>query len=260
VNAAWYRKPHVRLDPGPQGENPLACLFGAHRNRDRHNPKSRRTALTDLSCEALTHKRQLKPYCQYGTLLPRSGCTLGASFLRESQCEVPEFLGFGYSIPGYISRDNTIITHSHALNIRNVPCRQFSEFIPYPCIFTNDANAAMIAEMDHDPATENAIYLSLSNYVGGAIFTRSPRDFELKTSFEQLFLGENCRSGEFGPHDALPGGETCYAAKAAASTRICSGQVLASLTRAGWSSFLPPCRSLSALRRILDLYLTGWPL
>jgi predicted NBD/HSP70 family sugar kinase len=211
-------------------------------------------ALTDLSGEALTHKRQLKPFANTERYY-RELADLALSFLRESQCEVPNFLGFGISIPGIISRDNTIITHSHALNIRNVPCRQFSEFIPYPCIFTNDANAAMIAEMDHDPATENAIYLSLSNYVGGAIFTRSPRDFELKTSFEQLFLGENCRSGEFGHMTLYPGGETCYCSKSGCVDAYCSAKVLASLTEGRLEQFFASLPQSAALSEVWDLYL-----
>ena len=168
--------------------------------------------LTDLSGNVLTHTRLHKPYRNEGAYYLELG-QLSVWFLEQAGRPLENFLGFGISIPGIISQDNQVITYAHALRITNVPCRSFSQSIPYPCVFTNDANAAMIAEMFHHPDKLTAVYLSLSNSVGGAIFTEIGHDFIRMPVFQNFFLGDNCRSGEFGHMTLIPGGTACYCGK-----------------------------------------------
>jgi predicted NBD/HSP70 family sugar kinase len=168
--------------------------------------------LTDLSGTVLTHTRMHKPFRNEDPYFLELG-QLSLSFLEQAGRPLEDFLGFGISIPGIISQDNQVITHAHALRITNVPCRSFSQYIPYPCVFTNDANAAMIAEMFHHPDKLTAVYLSLSNSVGGAIFSETGNDFIRMPVFQNFFLGDNCRSGEFGHTTLFPGGTPCYCGK-----------------------------------------------
>ena len=97
------------------------------------------------------------------------------------------FLGVGISVPGIIDVQGRMIQDSHALGVRKMPCDELSKGIEHPCVFMNDANAAGFAELRESSDMENAVYLSLSNSVGGAFLQGS-----------RLYLGEHQRSGEFG--------------------------------------------------------------
>ena len=184
-------------------------------------------ALTDLSGDVCLHRRLQKPFTDQEQYYRELG-ELAMAFLKETGRPVERFLGFGISIPGIVSLDGQTITHSHALGVAGVPCRRFYEFIPYPCVLTNDANAAMIAEMYHNPSPMTAIYFSLSNYVGGAIFTQAAQDFDHRPAFDRLFLGDHCRSGEFGHMTLFPAGTQCYCGKLGCVDSYCSAKLLAS--------------------------------
>ena len=84
------------------------------------------------------------------------------------------FLGVGISVPGIIDAQGRIIQDSHALGVRKMPCDELSKGIEYPCVFMNDANAAGFAELRESSDMENAVYLSLSNSVGGAFLQEKP--------------------------------------------------------------------------------------
>lgn len=185
--------------------------------------------LTDLGGNVLTHTRQHKPFAnerQYFSDLGESAL----KFLANSNIPEDRFLGFGISIPGIVSPGNEKIAFSHALGIVDVPCNIFAQFIPYPCIFTNDANAAIIAEMYNIPERCTTVYLSLSNSVGGAIFTGKSNGLESDQVIDNLYWGDNCRSGEFGHMTLRPGGRNCYCGKVGCVDAYCSAKLLANLT------------------------------
>lgn len=211
-------------------------------------------ALTDLSGKVHLHRRLQKPFDDRESYYRELG-ELAMVFLRETGQAVDGFLGFGISIPGIISLDGQIITHSHALGIAGVPCHRFYEFIPYPCVLTNDANAAMIAEMYHNPGPMTAIYFSLSNYVGGAIFTQATQDFEHKPVYDRLFLGDHCRSGEFGHMTLFPAGSPCYCGKQGCIDSYCSARLLSGLTGNKLESFFLELPSDTALQDVWSRYL-----
>ncbi len=210
--------------------------------------------LTDLSGDVLVHRRQKKVFTD-NEIYYRELADLALAFLEESKRPTSQFLGFGLSIPGIVSLDNRMVTHSHALGIAGVPSQRFFEFIPHPCTLTNDANAAMIAEMYHDPEQRTSIYLSLSNYVGGAIFTQPKHDFDHKPAFENLFLGDHCRSGEFGHMTLVPGGTTCYCGKDGCVDSYCSARVLSNLTDGKLEVFFESLAQSEPLGRSWSQYL-----
>ncbi|HBE79860.1 MAG TPA: hypothetical protein DDW65_19090, partial [Firmicutes bacterium] len=186
-------------------------------------------ALTDLSGNVLTHTRQYKPFVHERQYFIDLG-ELVMKFLSVSNISEEQFLGFGISIPGIVSSDNKKITFSHALGISDVPCNIFSQFIPYPCIFMNDANAAIIADLYRIPERYTTIYLSLSNSVGGAIYLGKSNDWERNQLIDNLYFGDNCRSGEFGHMTLIPGGKKCYCGKDGCLDAYCSAKNLSKLT------------------------------
>ena len=211
-------------------------------------------ALTDISGNVLSHSRQYKPYANEAGYYRELG-DLAMNFLSDVNRPVESFLGFGISIPGIISLDNATIAHSHALHITNIPCKLFTQHIPFPCVFTNDANAAMIAELYHHTERLTAVYLSLSNSVGGSIFTEKVSEYEHQPVYKNLFLGDNCRSGEFGHMTLYPGGTTCYCGKPGCVDSYCSAKVLANHTDGKLEKFFDAVTTTIELKNLWEAYL-----
>ncbi len=186
-------------------------------------------SLTNLSGNVLKHIRYHKPFVNERKYFMDLG-ELSTKFLSSSNIPEDRFLGFGISIPGIVSLDGEKITFSHALGIADVPCNIFSQFIPYRCIFTNDANAAIIAEMYSISERCTTVYLSLSNSVGGAIFIGKSNSLEDSQVIDNLYFGDNCRSGEFGHMTLIPGGRRCYCGKVGCVDAYCSANILAKRT------------------------------
>jgi N-acetylglucosamine repressor len=185
--------------------------------------------LTDLSGSVLMHTREYKPFTNERKYFMNLG-ELAIKFLSSANIPEDHFLGFGISIPGIVSSENAKITFSHALGITDVPYTVFSQNIPYHCIFTNDANAAIIAEMYSIQERYTTVYLSLSNSVGGAIFMEKSNGLKGNQVIDNLYFGDNCRSGEFGHMTLIPGDRKCYCGKVGCVDAYCSAKILAKLT------------------------------
>ena len=152
---------------------------------------------------------------------------LVSDFIVDNKIEKEKILGIGISIPGILDKlRKKILYSSHALGISQVNCSDFSKYIPYNCIFSNDANAAAFAEMCVNNNIKNVVYLSLNYTVGGAIILNNG-----------IFLGSNQRSGEFGHMTIVPNGKMCYCSKAGCLNAYCSAAYLSNLADGSLSSF-----------------------
>lgn len=212
-------------------------------------------ALTDLSGNVLKHTRQQKKFIFERPYFMKLG-EMAIKFLQDSKISKEQFLGFGFSIPGIIDFRNDIIEFSHILGITNVSCDTFSQFIPYPCVFTNDANAAIIAEMNNAYKRSATVYLSLSNSVGGAIFTEVSNSQDDVEIIENLYIGESYRSGEFGHMTLVPGGRKCYCEKIGCLDAYCSAKLLTEHTNGKLDKFFKELESGSAeFQKVWDEYL-----
>lgn len=213
-------------------------------------------ALTDISGKVLKHKRQYKVYknnMEYYKSL--AGAAL--DFLKQSKIEEASFLGYGISIPGIIDATGKKIEQSHALGIRDLPCDMFSQFIPYNCEFVNDANAALIAELYRTKERKTTVYLSLSNSVGGSIFTNIHKDKVIDQVIDNIYLGDNCRSGEFGHMILYSSGKRCYCGKDGCVDSYCSAKLLSERTDGNLRRFFKELESgNSQLRDVWSRYLS----
>lgn len=135
-----------------------------------------------------------------------------------------KILGAGVSIPGIIDKSGTDIANSYVLGFDKVPYTDFTKYIPFECIFINDANAAGFAEARY--IENNSLYLSLSNSVGGAIIFS-----------KQLYNGDNIRSGEFGHMRIVPNGIKCYCGKIGCLDSYCKANLLSDLTNGKLGDF-----------------------
>ncbi|MFR7378053.1 MAG: ROK family transcriptional regulator [Oliverpabstia sp.] len=116
-----------------------------------------------------------------------------------------KLLGVGISIPGIINQEQKLVIKSHALKLENYSLSFLEQAFSVPVYFSNDANAAMMAE---DMNTyQNAIYLSLA----------------IRLLAVHFCIGEICfpekirRHGEFGHMILVPQGRKCYCGK----SRLC---------------------------------------
>lgn len=170
--------------------------------------------LTNLAGEILKYERIYQPYASEDAYYHKVNKKL-ENFLEESGGECEKLLGIGISFPGIMDLDREMIADSHILGLKMVPFESVSRFFSYPCFFLNDANAGAYAEGIRPEGMERFFYLSLSNTVGGAIFSRN-----------ELIHGNNFRCGEVGHMTVVADGEACYCGKKGCLDAYCSASHL----------------------------------
>lgn len=131
------------------------------------------------------------------------------AFLDGEPFERKKILGIGISLPGIINKKERVLLKSHALRLENISLKVMEQLMPFPVYFENDANAAMIAEQNY--LKEDAVYLSLSNTVGGAVSIGG-----------SIFQGNEHKAGEFGHMVIVPDGRRCYCGKRGCVDAYCS--------------------------------------
>lgn len=135
------------------------------------------------------------------------------NFILKVKVMDEKILGVGISLPGIVDREQKVLIRSHTLGVSNVSFKSLAEFVDFDFALENDANSAAYAELGSE--TENTVYLSLSNTVGGAIFLH-----------DRLYLGENFKSAEFGHMVIEKDGRTCYCGKKGCVDAYCAAKVL----------------------------------
>lgn len=232
-------------------------------------------ALTNLSGTVLKHIRMQK---RFETTPKYRQFLIESLLLFKYDTGIPDekFLGLGISLPGIIDIQQKRLVYSHILNIFNIPIEEFNRDIPFPMAFINDANAAALAELHIRQDYDHALYLSLSNSVGGAlIFRKDPYLGEKKDTgawqSSNLFMGDNYKSGEIGHMTLIPGGIQCYCGKKGCFDAYCSAIVLArhtggrlefffegleagnSVFKAEWETYLDHLAThINSLRMLMD--------
>lgn len=155
--------------------------------------------------------------------------TLVEEFLKDMK-QREELLGIGISIPGIINQDQHLVIKSHALKLENYSLSFLEQALSAPVYFSNDANAAMMAEDLN--IYKNAIYLSLNQTFGGAFCING-----------KLFPGENQKAGEFGHMILVPGGRKCYCGKSGCADAYCAASALIDENTESVEQFMQQIRS-----------------
>ncbi len=132
-------------------------------------------------------------------------------FIETLKLSAEQILGVGISVPGILSEDHRTVVYATVLGFTGGTLEQFEQAIPYPCVMSNDANAAGTAEMWNEQEHGSIVYLSLSNTVGGSIFVDN-----------RIYMGNHQRGGEFGHMTIVPGGKDCYCGKRGCVDAYCS--------------------------------------
>lgn len=168
--------------------------------------------LADIKGTIRAHERIRLPYEDSAEYYKALGRSLDG-FLQQGGVQREMLLGAGIAIPGIIDTDSNLLVRSHVLNVSNISLNRFREFIPGNVRFDNDANCAARAELI--AGKKDAVYLSLNNSVGGAMYMNGG----FKT-------GDNFKAAEFGHMIIKAGGKECYCGKKGCVDSYCSARVL----------------------------------
>lgn len=164
-------------------------------------------------------------------------------FVKATGINEKHLLGVGISLPGIIDKEHETLLISHILQLKNVSLKNLSSLFPYTVCYENDANSAAMAEMYRQE--NNAVYLSLSNSVGGSFYVHNG-----------IYEGDDYRSSEFGHMIIEPGGRQCYCGKKGCVDAYCSALVLAPHAGNNLESFFEKLEEKDAkLQKIWDEYL-----
>lgn len=170
-------------------------------------------AVVDLKGTIIRNERVKFRFAPGRNYLDRIASLVESSLAAiEPRCR--NVLGAGISFPGIIFADG-VSAESHILSQTQYRLDDIARRLGMFCVYTNDANAAAIAETWASPDVRDFIYLSLSNSVGGAVvWNGSP------------VPGKNNRCGEVGHMTLHPGGTPCYCGKKGCLDAYCSAEVL----------------------------------
>lgn len=179
----------------------------------------------DLSGRMIKNVRKHYPFANEETYFQGVG-QLVKEFVEACQLDRSRILGVGIALPAILSGDRQTVSYATVIDFKGGSVRRFAEYIPYPCVLSNDANAAGLTELWGEQDIHNVVYLSLNNSVGGAIIVGN-----------QIYAGQNHRSGEFGHMTILPEGRTCYCGQKGCVDAYCSARILSDSTGGSIAEF-----------------------
>lgn len=173
--------------------------------------------LADLAGEIVKYERLYQPYAGDDAYY-RTVSSKVEAFLKDSPAGTDAVLGMGISFPGIVDLEKRELSYSHALGVKGLTFSKVESFFPYPCVFLNDANAGAYAEGLAPEGPDRFFYLSLSNTVGGAVYSQG-----------HLLQGDEYRCGEAGHMTIVPNGRPCYCGKAGCLDAYCCAGRLSDL-------------------------------
>ncbi|WP_162609627.1 ROK family protein [Lachnoclostridium sp. An131] len=137
--------------------------------------------------------------------------------LSSNQIPESKLLGIGISMPGPVDREKKRVesVRDFHIEIRDFNYEYLEQIFDCPFVFCNDANAAGFAEVWLKTDIYDAVYLSVSKGVGGALIRSN-----------SIVLGENCNAGEIGHMVIQVNGKPCQCGRAGCFETYCSTRVL----------------------------------
>lgn len=164
-------------------------------------------------------------------------------FIDTAGISRKKIAGVGLSLPGIVDREEKLLLRSHTLHLENISFRNLENDLGYAYSLENDANSAACAELEG--AGGNAVYLSLSNTVGGAVYLQN-----------HLYKGENFKSAEFGHMTIERNGRPCYCGKKGCVDAYCSAKILQEYGDGNLEAFFVKVREkVPEIMKVWDEYL-----
>ncbi|MGG6309289.1 ROK family protein [Paenibacillus macerans] len=201
--------------------------------------------IIDLGGNVINHVRHTYPFVNKREYFEGIGRYV-ERFLDASGADRRKLLGVGIALPAILSHGDQTVQYAAVIDFQGGSIRSFEEFIPYPCVLINDANAAGMAEFWNEDGFENVVYLSLNNSVGGSVIIG-----------KSIYAGQNQRSSEFGHMTVVPDGRTCYCGQRGCVDAYCSAKILSDSTNGSMAEFFRLLREKAPAQQALwDEYLS----
>jgi len=130
-----------------------------------------------------------------------------------AHCEVKDeqLLGVGISVQGLLSSDRREVVFGPILDNKGETAESYARHIPYHSELFHDSDSAAFAEMWVSPELVNAVYLSLSTNLGGALIIN-----------REIFSGDGFTAGKLEHMTLHSGGKLCYCGKHGCSDAYCN--------------------------------------
>lgn len=126
-----------------------------------------------------------------------------------------QILGVGFAIQGLVTADNTTVVYGVILGCGGLTTEAFTRYLPYPCMFLHDPDAAAMSELWSSPDLTDAIYLSLSRHLGGSMIVK-----------RNIVFGKHGHTATFEHIQAHPRGKLCYCGRRGCMETVCSMDAL----------------------------------
>ena len=142
-------------------------------------------------------------------------CRIINQFIDELPQPNERVLGIGISMQGLASEDGRTLVFGWILGCTDVKIDSFEQWLMYPCHFMHDSKGAAISELWASPELTDAVYISLSRHLGGAMISDG-----------RVTPGKHGHNATFEHIQAVPDGPLCYCGKRGCWDTLCSMRAL----------------------------------
>ena len=122
-----------------------------------------------------------------------------------------KILGIGFALQGLVSEDGTTVIYGEILKCTGLKIDVFTKWLDFPCRFVHEPDGAALSELWVSPELQDAVYLSMSEHLGGALI-----------SDRKILNGLHRHSATFEHILACEEGEECYCGKRGCYETVCS--------------------------------------
>lgn len=122
-----------------------------------------------------------------------------------------KILGIGFALQGLVSEDGQTVIYGEILKCTGLKIDVFTKWLDYPCMFVHEPDGAALSELWVSPELRNAIYLSMSVHLGGAIISE-----------RRIINGIHRHSATFEHIRAKEDGDLCYCGLHGCFETVCS--------------------------------------
>lgn len=129
--------------------------------------------------------------------------------------EENRILGIGFAVQGLVSEDGSTVIYGEILKCTGLKIDVFTRWLDYPCRFIHEPDGAALSELWVSPELDSAMYLSMSDHLGGAVISN-----------RKIINGIHRHAATFEHIQALQEGRLCYCGKRGCYETVCSKDAL----------------------------------
>ncbi|AAU38020.1 ROK family transcriptional regulator [[Mannheimia] succiniciproducens] len=144
-------------------------------------------------------------------------CNIIHTFIRSLGCLYTQILGIGFSIQGIVSKDGQSMLYSRVLPGEHFDVKELQPYFDVPVKLFHDVKCAALTELWFSEQIDNAVYISISEHLGGAIIINN-----------QIDLGKKGYSGALEHLQIHSEGNLCYCGQRGCLETYCSLSALLS--------------------------------